>query len=136
MGSLGSIGAPSPPHMTPPKLRMLSDLHRLTCTNPGQCNYNRIKASLLESGSAADFQELKPAINEYLRLVRVYSGSSVDQQLVVTIFERLIYLMKVKTQHRLILETLATEFKHTLVQRCASFIHLIFAALPLDISST
>ena len=134
--SLGSFGAPSPPvlKMTP-KLKILSTLHRLTCTNPSQCNYNRIKLALLEVASEADYLELKPAIQEYLRLIRVNAGSSVDQQLVVTIFERLIYLLRARTNHPTVLETLAAEFKHALVHKCAPFIHSVFSAIPMNISS-
>ena len=129
--SLGSVGAPSPPHLTP-KYHMLTELHRLTCTNPGQCSYQRIKTTLIEVGNATDYEELKPAITEYLRLVHTCAGSSVDQQLIVTIFERLVFLMRAQTPHRTVLTTLANEFKDSLVERCAPFIHLIFSALTKD----
>lgn len=129
---------PSPPaqptqHMAP-KLRMLTELHRYTSINPAASNYQRIKTSLIEIGGSANFLELKPAINEYLRLVRESTGSTVfEQQLVVSIFERLIFLLHKKTSHPVALATLRAEFNNSLVDKCASFVQLIFDSLPKNL---
>lgn len=133
--SLSSLGTPSPPplHM-PPKLRMLTELHRYTSNcSLGTINYNRIKNSLIEIGGPANFEELKPAISEYLRLVTLSSGSTLDQQLVCSIFERLIYLLNTKTDRGRTYDFLRSEFNKALLDKCTPFIDLIFASLPKDL---
>merc|ERR1719305_241046 len=132
--SLSSLGTPSPPplHMSP-KLRMLTELHRYTNTCLGATRYHKIKYSLIEIGGSANFEELKPAVNEYLRLVSVSAGSTLDQQLVCSIFERLIYLLSTKTDRVRTFEFLRSEFNKALLDKCTPFIDLIFDSLPKDL---